>query len=53
MIHKLKKEGEMMIKKFLFAIGLAFLVSSCTSSRMVLSTQGYREALDRAKENPQ
>jgi len=51
MIHKLKKKGEMMIKKFLFAIGVAFLVSSCTSSRMVLSTQGYREALDRAKEN--
>ena len=40
-----------MIKKFLFAIGVAFLVSSCTSSRMVLSTEGYRDALDRAKDN--
>ena len=41
----------MMMKKFLYAIGIAFLVSSCTSSRMVLSTEGYRDALDRAKEN--
>lgn len=40
-----------MMKKFLYAIGIAFLVSSCTSSRMVLSTEGYRDALDRAKEN--
>ena len=40
-----------MKKKFLYAIGIAILVSGCTSSRMVLSTEGYRDALDRAKEN--
>jgi hypothetical protein len=41
----------MRMKKILIAIGVIFLMSSCTSSRMVLSTEGYRDALDRAKEN--
>ena len=41
----------MMMKKILYAVGIAILVSGCTSSRMVLSTEGYRNALDRAKEN--
>ena len=41
----------MMNKKFLFAIGIACIMSSCTSSRFVLSNEGYQEAMDRAKEN--
>lgn len=41
----------MTMKKILFAIGIAFVMSSCTNSRFVLSNEGYAEAIERAKES--
>lgn len=37
------------MKKILIAIGMTFIMSGCTNSRYVLSTEGYTDAMDRVK----